>query len=575
MFKISVFLGTIILFTFPINAQFAGRYTDGKDYAVYFEQTQYGLTIRPVMWTATQLLREKSKDKFEVVDRTSRGADFQRDKGGRVTRVSIRGMDGEGLQLRRSDAPLLPVELLLAGRGRQAANEYVSRNELAKAIQTAEQVLMRLPTKTTSVVEFLNELSPKLASDAKFHCLLGYALVQAGDRRAALVSFKRAYELDPRDEETISALARLNALPKAPSDDGWKIPFPLASVFAKPTATEIAAVEKDWASRDLKPRGVKEELRSTVRIADRTFNVRIVSHLVLGSRHYGAIIFPANASAKSLPIIIEAKGVSPTYFPLDLENLHSPRMMGDDADKFVYVVPTFRGEVLNFNGKTFKSDGDRTDALDGATDDAIALLSVALQTTVEADSSRICAFGQSRGGNVALLTGIRDKRIDCVVDWAGPTDWLYAMGTNGWTEQELWAEGLRIRANTLQTGGQNIERFLKRAIDGKATLADVRRRMIASSPLYFAQRLPRSQFHYGLEDPSVPVRNGRELVANLRRHGIPASRYESFFYPGQGHDTDRILAPVSSREFLEKILRSRKLSYAFRSPKDFPGKGAR
>ena len=575
MFKISVFLGTIILFTFPINAQFAGRYTDGKDYAVYFEQTQYGLTIRPVMWTATQLLREKSKDKFEVVDRTSRGADFQRDRAGRVTRVSIRGMDGEGLQLRRSDAPLLPVELLLAGRGRQAANEYVSRNELAKAIQTAEQVLMRLPTKTTSVVEFLNELSPKLASDAKFHCLLGYALVQAGDRRAALVSFKRAYELDPRDEKTISALARLNALPKAPSDDGWKIPFPLASVFAKPTATEIAAVEKDWASRDLKPRGVKEELRSTVRIADRTFNVRIVSHLVLGSRHYGAIIFPANASAKSLPIIIEAKGVSPTYFPLDLENLHSPRMMGDDADKFVYVVPTFRGEVLNFNGKTFKSDGDRTDALDGATDDAIALLSVALQTTAEADSSRICVFGQSRGGNVALLTGIRDKRIDCVVDWAGPTDWLYAMGTNGWTEQELWAEGLRIRANTLQTGGQNIERFLKRAIDGKATLADVRRRMIASSPLYFAQRLPRSQFHYGLEDPSVPVRNGRELVANLRRHGIPASRYESFFYPGQGHDTDRILAPVSSREFLEKILRSRKLSYAFRSPKDFPGKGAR
>ena len=85
MFKISVFLGTIILFTFPINAQFAGRYTDGKDYAVYFEQTQYGLTIRPVMWTATQLLREKSKDKFEVVDRTSRGADFQRDRAGRVT----------------------------------------------------------------------------------------------------------------------------------------------------------------------------------------------------------------------------------------------------------------------------------------------------------------------------------------------------------------------------------------------------------------------------------------------------------------------------------------------------------
>jgi hypothetical protein len=421
----------------------------------------------------------------------------------------------------------------------------------------------------------LNALAPKLSSDAKFHSLLGYALVQAGDRKAALASFRKAYEIDPHDENTISALARLNALPGDQPDNGWKLPFPLASVFAKPTAAEIAAVQKDWASRDLKPRGVKEELRSTVRIADRTFNVRIVSHIVLGSRHYGAIIFPANASAKSLPVIIEAKGVSPTYFPLSLESLHSPRMMGDDADKFIYVVPTFRGEVLNFNGKTFTSEGDRTDALDGATDDAIALLNVALQTSPEADGSRICAFGQSRGGNVALLTGIRDKRIDCVVDWAGPTDWFYAMGTNGWTEQELWAEGVRIRANTLQTGGQNIERFLKRAIDGKATLAEVRRRMIASSPLYFAVRLPRSQFHYGLEDPSVPVRNGRELVASLRRHRVPATRYESFFYPGQGHDTDRILAPAYSREFLEKILRGRQSSYALRSPRHFPDKAAR
>ena len=556
MIRISASLiAILVLFCYCADAQYAGRYTDGKDYAVYFEQTEHGLTIRPLMWTATQLLRETSKDKFEVVDRTSRGADFRRDRARRVTGVSIRGMDGEGLVLRRADAPMLPAELLLAGRVHDAADGYVSRNELSKAIETAQRVLDRMPTKTNTVVEFLRMLAPRFGSDAKFQSLLGYALVQAGDRVSALSSFKRAYELDPNNQDAISALARLGAPPPGLNANGWKIPFPLSAVFAKPTAAEIAAVEKDWASRDLKPRGIKEELRSTVRIADRTFNVRIVSHVVLGSRHYGAIIFPANAAPKSLPVIIEAKGVSPTYFPLDLGSLHAPRMMGDDADKFVYVVPTFRGEVLNFNGKTFTSDGDRTDALDGATDDAIALLNVALATTQEADASRICAFGQSRGGNVALLAGIRDKRVDCVVNWAGPTDWFYAMGTNGWTEQELWSEGLRIRANTLQTGGQNIERFLKRAIDGKATLADVRRRMIASSPLYFVRRLPRSQFHYGLEDPSVPVRNGRELVTNLRRLRIPATRYESFFYPGQGHDTDRILAPVYSREFLEKILR--------------------
>jgi tetratricopeptide (TPR) repeat protein len=556
MLKIGGFLAILFLVV-AVRAQYAGRYTDGRDYAVYFEQTRYGLTIRPVMWTATQLLRETGKDKFEVIDRASRGADFTRDSRGRVVGVSIRGMDGEGLDLRRSDAPLLAVELFLAGKIRESADSFVARGETAKAVEVAQRVLQRLPTKTSSVVSFLNYLAPHFQSDAKFHTLLGYALVQAGKRAEALERFKRAYALDPKDEETISALARLKALPKASLDNGWKLPFPLASVFAKPTADEIAAVEKDWASRDLKPRGVKEELKSVVTIADRKFNVRIVSHLVHGKRHFGAIILPPNAAPGCCPVIIEAKGVSPTYFPLELENLSAPRMMGDLAHHFVYVVPTYRGEVLNFNGATYTSEGDRTDALDGATDDAIALLSVAIQTTPQIDPTRICAFGRSRGGTVAMLTGIRDKRVDCVVNWAGPTDWFYAMGTEGWTEEELWSEALRTRANTLQPGGQNVERFLKRAIDGGAGLEDVRHRMIASSPLYFANRVPRSQHHYGLEDPSVPVRNARDLIAQLRRRRVPATRYQAFLYPGQGHDTDRLLAPIKSREFIVRVLTAR------------------
>src|SRR5215210_1566070 len=102
MFKTLIALATVFLFAIATNAEYAGRYTDGKDYAVYFEQTKYGLTIRPVMWTATQLLRETAKDKFEVVDRTSRGAEFRRDASGRVVGVSIVGMDGEGLNLIRS-----------------------------------------------------------------------------------------------------------------------------------------------------------------------------------------------------------------------------------------------------------------------------------------------------------------------------------------------------------------------------------------------------------------------------------------------------------------------------------------
>jgi dipeptidyl aminopeptidase/acylaminoacyl peptidase len=253
-------------------------------------------------------------------------------------------------------------------------------------------------------------------------------------------------------------------------------------------------------------------------------------------------------------VIVESKGVSPTYFPLDLERIASPRMMADSSHEFIYVVPSFRGEVLKFAGRTFTSEGDRTDALDGATDDAIALLNVALQTTPAIDGDHICAFGHSRGGNVALLLGIREPRIDCVVNWAGPTDWFYAMGTDGWSEQELWAEAIRTRATTVQTGGQNVERFLLRAIENRATLTEVRHRMIASSPLYFAFKLPKSQHHYGVEDPFVPLRNGRLLLAELRAYNIPTSRYQFIFYPGEGHDTDRIHAPILSREFIMKTL---------------------
>ena len=569
MFRTASFLiSALFLCGISASAQYAGRYTDGDDYAVYFEQTSYGLTIRPVMWTATQLLRETGKDKFVVVDRTSRGAEFRRDPNGDVVGVVVKGMDGEGLELKRQTAPMLPVELLLLRREREAARAYVNRKKTARAIDDAEQVLRRLPTMTRSMVTFLEILAPRFQTDARFHRLLGSALVQAGDRTRALKSFRKSYELNSDDAQTISALRRLGHPPMPAGEAGWSIPFSLDAVFAKPTAAEIRAVEKDWTNRDLEPRGERAEATGTLELAGQTFNVRIVSHLVHGKRHYGAVITPQKVTGRRLPVLIDAKGVSPTYFPLDLSRIAAPRMMADRAGEFIYVVPSFRGEVLNFGGVTYTSEGDRTDALDGATDDTIALLNVAIKSTPEIDPDRICAFGHSRGGTVAMLTGIRDQRVQCVVNWAGPTDWFYAMGTNGWTEQELWQEALRTRANPQQPGGQNVERFLKRAIDGTAGLGDIRLRMIASSPLYFASRLPKSQHHYGEEDPSVPVTNGTQLCNRLRGKPVTiildrpircdlSGRHQAYFYAGEGHDTDRIHGPVYSRTFILETLRTR------------------
>lgn len=573
-----IFLITLFVFNFHVSAQtnkrqtksprksnslqaqseYAGRFTDGKDYVVYFEQTEYGLTIRPALWTATQLLVNSGKDEFVVADRPSRGATFLRNEKGRVVGVRIRGMDGEGLELKRAGVEPLPVELLLSGNGRSAARAFLAKgeNNTEKLLELAKRVLNGFPSKPKTVVEFLSELAPRFPSSDEFYTLLGYAQVAAENRRSALTNFRRAYRLNKSNKDAISGLARLNALPPEIKEDGagWKLPFPLKSVFEKPTAAEISAVEKDWQQRDLKPRNIQEAARGQISFGQSKFVVRIISHTVHGFRHYGAILVPADAKPGCCPVILEAKGVSWNYFPLELEKLHAPRLMSGLGRQMIYVVPSFRGEILNFSGVSYQSEGDRTDALDGATDDTIALLNAALQTTPEADASRICAFGHSRGGTVAMLAGIRDSRIGCVVNWAGPTDWFELMGTGGWTEQELYAEGLRTRAAPGETGGQRVERFLLKAVEGKESLQQVRHRMLASSPLYFARRLPQAQLHYGEEDVSVPVRNGRQLIAELKLQRIPATRYQAFFYPGAGHDTDRIKAPILTREYLSKFL---------------------
>jgi hypothetical protein len=564
-------------------AQYLGRYTDGADYVVYFEWTRYGMTLRPALWTATQLLKQTGSTQFAVVDRTERGATFTRDERGSVTGVTIRGMEGEGLRLTRAGDTPLPIEQLLQGAGRDAAEAYLAQVGVSptRILEAAERVLARFPSKASPVVDFLATAEPKFSSNVRLHTLLGAAHIAAGNRAAGLASFRRAYQLDPANKDAISGLARLQALPAKRADDKpWTLPFPLASVFKPPTPAEIHAVEADWRTRDLAVRGVAEVAGGRIKFGADELSVRIVSHLVNGQKHFGAIIAPIDATPSCCPVIVDVKGVSWNYFHLNLERLDSPWFMGEARRRFIYVVPSFRGEVMQFGGVSYQSEGDRTNAWDGATDDAIALLNAALQTTPAADERRICVFGRSRGGSVALLFGERDPRISCVVEWAGPTDWFELMGTEGWTQQELFAEGLRTRAAPSETGGQLVEHFLLKAVRGEEDLGTVRHRMLASSPLYFAKRLPRVQLHYGMEDTSVPVRNGLQLAARLKlpnsaqaamsrgderrsrsisRRVSRAGGSEAFFYPRQGHDTDRLMAPDLSRKFLiEALLEGRK-----------------
>jgi tetratricopeptide (TPR) repeat protein len=541
-------------------SQYAGRFGTSGGSVLFVEEQAGELTLRPVFWRAAQPLRRISGDDFEVEDRTDRKVSFVRNAESCVVSVKIIGFGDDGTFPRLGDEKV-PLELLFAGKARDAAEQMLKANPNAVEdyVKIAQMLLQRFPSKSSEAAEFLTVLAAHSPRAVSVHAVLGDAFIAAGKRKSALKNYLKAYKLDAANKTALRGLRRLRALPTALADsNGWTLPFSLDKVFAKPTRAEIKAVEADWSKRDLSPQNVVKAASGKINLGYTEASVRIISHTVHGQKHYGAIIVPDGIGAKA-PVILDLKGVSWNYFPLDLNQLISPKFLGKEQNKFIYVVPSFRGEVLKFDGREYVSEGDRTDSWDGATDDALALLNTALSITPQTDASRICAFGKSRGGSVALLAGIREPKIKMVLDWAGPADWFALMATEGWTQKEIAADALLNKAAPKDDGGQFIERFLAKAIEGKRSLEQVRFKMLASSPLYFAEGLaPRVQIHYGIEDEMVPIVNGSALERIMRKSMRNSSTFESFFHANAGHDLNSGIASKNSKRFVLSLLASEK-----------------
>ncbi|HYC92371.1 MAG TPA: prolyl oligopeptidase family serine peptidase [Thermoanaerobaculia bacterium] len=493
------------------SSDYAGRYQQSDGNVVYVKEQHGTLILRPLFWRATQELVPDGADRFYSRERPERKAVFTRDESGRVVSLTMNGIGHDAPMPRLTHDRRLPAELLMHGKPREAAKAVSPE----VAIAWGEFLARALPSKWNDAATFVAAVAKKHPSNAKLRQVEGTLLLAAGRRAEAKKAFEAAGDAKS-----------LRMMELDPSLD---------ALFAKPTRAEIDTVLARWAKRDLSPRDVQLVHRGVLGDAE----VRILSHRVHGSLHYGAVIVPRGAA--NAPVVVEAKGVSPSYFPLDLSRApYSLELLGKDA---VYFLPSYRGEVLQFDGKSWTSEGDRTDVWDGATDDFLAFTAAALTVTPEADGERVCAFGKSRGGAVALLAGIRDRRFDCVAAWAAPTDHFFEMVQSGWTPRERAAEGLRVKADVFGIGGQFLETFLARP----RSVAEQRLHLIASSALWFAERLPATQAHYGLDDNMVSVRNGRALAS---RNG----KVEMVFHEEAGHDLDKEKAYRETRRFLAERL---------------------
>lgn len=300
----------------------------------------------------------------------------------------------------------------------------------------------------------------------------------------------------------------------------------VAPLFATPTPSEIAAVQADWAARDV------NAYNWTV-VGSGLYNgmtVEVVSHDVVGGDiHYGFVRYPINyAPTGSYPVVVAnhggqggvGLGILATYSTDCLQN-------------FIVVVPSFRSEELRTDALglgNFVSGGAPSE-FDGDIDDALALLNGTLDNVAGADTARIAIAGGSRGGGVTYLMCARDSRVKAAVVLFGATDHITLPGLEA-TIQGLVDSGSSAGPPPIQTVMNVVDPYLA----GTLPLADARLALIRRSVIYFANQLPQPlNVHHGTDDLVVEIIHSQLMVTEMANLGVMAPDFEYYEYLGGGH----------------------------------------
>ena len=324
--------------------------------------------------------------------------------------------------------------------------------------------------------------------------------------------------------------------PVEPAADAIALETKLDDLFAPPTAAEVEAVRADWARRDISAAEVTIELTESYPLSETPATLRIVSHRVGEALHYGAILAPDAAAPGSLPILMYLhegdSGVEVDDIGLVLFAL------GELRDNFVYVIPSFRSEPLEYEDREWVSTG-HGGHWDYDVDDALALLNVALELTPQAKIEGLSIVGGSRGAGVALLAGIRDERIENIVAFFGPTDFF-----DDWVRQ-IVREAALGRPRKLTGVAHLNSTFVQPYLRGEIEMAAVRLELVRRSSVLFAEDLPAVQLHHGDSDDTVAVTQAYSMIRAMEALGREPPEFEAFIYEGGGHDVFALTGAIA------------------------------
>lgn len=266
----------------------------------------------------------------------------------------------------------------------------------------------------------------------------------------------------------------------------------LKSLYNETDSIEISDIKSYWKNFNSKSDSSKI-LVDGINSNKRKF--LILKHYFNGQKHFGAVIFPKDYDkTKKYPLLVFASGLNQIQPSVNLNMRPNIKEFFSDLSNYFIVIPSYRGQSLIAKNKEYCSDGFFGDAFDGATDDTLRLLEYVKYSFKGVDKKRIAVYGESRGGTVALLMGIRDKSIHAVISAAGPTNFFSIETYNRY--------GLQYKYQ-----------FLSK----KLPLKELRFKMIKSSPVYFINNYSNNLFLiHGKNDHVVSISNTRNLIKELK-----------------------------------------------------------
>ncbi len=288
----------------------------------------------------------------------------------------------------------------------------------------------------------------------------------------------------------------------------------LEQLFRPPDQQELDAVTREWSQKDSSPKNVRVEKEAFAE--DGT--LQVISHQVNGLKHYGFVYVQPGLNVNTAPILLLLPGKSAQYdvFTTDFLKRELKSLLGcnDVYRRYIVAMPSFRGNAVRGENFCFRSSGYSMDAWLGPAEDALFFLESVKSLYRPEGDVKVLAMGASRGATVGLIIGALSQKVDYVIAISTHTNFL-----------DKEAYGQRPLHDS----------YPAVFFTPSAPAGDIRKRLIASSPYFFLERMPPFEIHQGTQDPLTTMMHARLIHNRINAVNAKPTAGKVYFYEGEGH----------------------------------------